>query len=181
MRLPFLPDLDEWLLQQVARSRLRIAELERAHPGLDRPQLAQRLIDEKKQVATGGGAVVGMFGLAAIPADLALVAWLQVQLAIELAVLHGVNLKARTGRAELLDVLGFRESDLASVLRAVPLVTGRVSAAFFRRLGWRTVGRAVPVLAAPITAFVNGRDIQRIGDEAMRRFGTFRRVPPARR
>lgn len=173
-------DLEALLLQQVARSRMRIADLEQRHPGVNRAQLAQKLIDEKKQVATSGGALAGMFGIAAIPADLALVALLQVQLAIELAVLHGVNLKGRSGRAELMDVLGLGERELESLLRAVPVVAGRVAGAFLRRLGWRSLGRAVPVLAAPITAFVNGRDIQRVGDEALRRFATFRRVRTAR-
>jgi len=175
MRLRLL-DLEALLLRQVARSRLLIAQLEERHPGAGKAQLAQRLIDEKKQLATGGGALAGMFGLAAIPADLALVAFLQVQLAIELAVLHGVNLKGPSGRAELLDVLGLGERELESLLRALPVVAGRVAGAFVRRLGWRSLGRAVPVLAAPITAFVNSRDIQRVGDEALRRFDTFRRV-----
>jgi uncharacterized protein (DUF697 family) len=171
-----LPDLEGLLLQQVARSRMRIAELEQRHPGVPRAQLAKQLIEEKKQLATSGGALAGMFGLAAIPADLTLVAFLQVQLAIELAVLHGVNLKGRSGRAELMDVLGLGERELESLLRALPLVAGRIAAAFVRRLGWRSLGRFVPVLAAPISAFVNGRDIQRVGDEALRRFDTFRRV-----
>ena len=174
-------DVDGWLLQQVARARLRVVEVERTLPGATKAQLAQRLIDEKKNLATNSGAVAGLFGLMAIPADLAVVTWLQLQLAIELAVLHGVNLKGRSGRAELLDVLGFGARELGSLVRAVPIVAGRVTGAYLRRLGWRTVGRAVPVLAAPITALVNGRDIQRVGEEALRRFDTFRRVRTAPR
>lgn len=178
MRLPVprLPDADDWLLQQVARSRVRIAELEQRHPGASKALIAQKLIEEKKGMATSGGAIAGMFGLMAIPADLVLVSFLQLQLAVELAVLHGVNLKGPSGRAQLLDILGFGEREYESLVRAAPVLATRVAGAFLRRLGWRTVGRAVPVLAAPITAFVNGRDIQRVADEAMRRFDTFRRV-----
>jgi len=174
-------DLDALLLQQVARARLRVAELERATPGASRAERARRLIDEKRRVATNSGALAGLFGWVSIPADLAVVTWLQLQLAIELAVLHGVNLKGKSGRAELLDVLGFGEREMSSLLRAVPVVAGRVTGAFLRRVGWRTVGRAVPVLAAPITALVNGRDIERVGEEALRRFDTFRRVRTAPR
>lgn len=181
MLRPRLLDLDGWLLAQVGRARLAVAELRHAHPSEDRGRLAQRLIDEKKQLATSAGAITGFFGWAAIPVDLAWITWLRFTLALELAVLHGINLKGRSGRAELLDLLGLRESDLASLARAVPLVAARLGSAWVRRLGWRAVGRAVPILAAPLAAWVNGRDIQRLGDEAIRRFDTFRRVRTAPR
>lgn len=178
-----LPDLESWLLNELGRARVRIARLQEAHPQADRAQIAQRLIDEKKRQATSGGLVVGLFGWLSIPADVAMVGWMQFTLAIELALLHGVNLKSASGRAELFDLLGFKGSELGllTLVQAAPRLARRASSALARRVGWRTVGRTVPVLAAPITAWVNNRDIQALGDEAIRRFETFRKVRTAPR
>jgi hypothetical protein len=179
-RVPRLLDFDSWLLEEIGQARARIAELGRRYPAASKRELAQRLIDDKKQVAQTGGAVAGLLGLAAIPADLALVAYLQLSLVVEIAVLHGVNLKGPSGREQLLDVMGVARGDLAAAVRAVPLVASRLSKAAMKRLGWRTVGRVVPVVAAPVSAWLNSRDIQRMGAAALRRFDTFTRARSVR-
>ncbi len=174
-RLPRLPrSFEAFLLDEIGKARLKLAELERAHPGASRDALAQRLIDQKKQVALTGGAVAGLFGLMAIPADLALVAWLELSLVVELAVLYGVNLKTEQGRAELLETLGFENGNLGPVYRAAPIVAGKLSTSLLAKIGWGTLGRAVPLVAAPLTAYLNNRDIQKVGDAAIRSFGKFR-------
>jgi hypothetical protein len=39
--------------------------------------------------------------------------------------------------------------------------------------GLKTFGRAVPLIAAPISAYLNNRHIQEVGDEAMRHYAGF--------
>jgi hypothetical protein len=179
-RAPRLIDFERWLLDEIGHARGRVAELSHRYPAASKRELGQRIIEDKKQVAQTGGAVAGLLGLAAIPADLALVAYLQLTLVVELAVLHGVNLKGASGREQLLDVLGFRQGDLAAAVRAAPLVASRLSKVAMRHLGWRTLGRVVPVVAAPVSAWLNRRDIQRTGDAAVRRFDTFSRARSVR-
>jgi hypothetical protein len=174
-RLPRLPtSFDDWLLTEIGKARLKLAELERKHPGATKEELGQRLIDTKKNIASTGGAVAGLFGLAAIPADLALVAYLELALVVELAVLFGVNLKTQTGKDELLEVLGFEQGSLGPIYRAAPLIAGKLSTALLAKLGRQALGRAVPVVAVPLTAYINNRDIQKVGEGAIRTFGKFR-------
>lgn len=180
LRIP-RPDLDAWLLQELSRSRLRVAGLQEKHPGADKAELSRRLIDLAKERAAKRGMVAGLFGWMSIPADVAQVAWMRFCLAVDLAVLHGVNLKSRSGRAELFDLLGLKgdEPNLGTLARATPRWMKSATASMVKRIGWRSVGRTIPILAVPISAWVNGRDIEQMGTEALRRFDTFRRVPTA--
>lgn len=171
-------NLEDWLLVEIGRARERLAELRRAHPSALDAELAQRLIDGKKREAARGGAVTGLFGLAALPADVALVGYLQLTLAIELAVLYGVNLKAPGGRRELFDLLGW-ELGADSLILLVPALAARAGQAMLRRSAWKLVGRTVPLLAAPLAAWVNHRELQRWGDAAVLTFGTCRRLHAA--
>lgn len=171
------PDLEAWLLGELGRARVRVAQLERAHPNADKAELSRRLIDAAKERAARRGMISGLFGWMSIPADVAMVGWMRLVLSIELAVLHGVNLKSRSGRAELFDLMGIQGDDVGSLARATPRLVKRATSSMARRLGWRSVGRAVPILAVPISAWVNGNDIERAGVEALRRFDTFRKVP----
>lgn len=176
-----LPDLEAWLLEELARARLRVAELEQTHPGATRAELSRRLIDRAKDRAATRGMVAGIFGWLSIPADVAQVTWAQWCLVIELAVVHGVNLKSRTGRAELFGLFGIEggEPGLPQLVRAAPRLVRTTASSWIRRMGWRAVGRTVPILAVPISAWVNGRDVEETGRQAIRHFDTFRRVPSA--
>lgn len=176
LRSRFPRNLDDWLLAELGRARERLVELRRAHPDAGEADLAQRLIDGKKLQAARGGAVTGLFGLAAIPADAALLGYLQLTLAIELAVLYGVNLKAPGGRRELLELLGWEHGATTSLRLVVPALAARAGRELLRRSAWRAIGRTVPVLAAPLTAWVNHHEIQRLGDAAVLSFGAFRRL-----
>jgi hypothetical protein len=180
VRLPRPPDLEELLLGEIGRARVRVTEVKRTFPSESQRQHARRLIEKKKQLARTGGAFAGLLGLGAIPADLALVAYLQLSLVVDIAVLHGVNLKGASGRAELLDVLGLDTGRFSALIRAAPLVASRLSRTAMREVGWRMVGRVVPVLAAPVSAWLNARDIHATGEAALRRFDTFRRARLAR-
>jgi uncharacterized protein (DUF697 family) len=176
VRLPWTPralrgianfSFSKLVIAEVARSRHRIAELTRVYPSAGREELARRLVDSKKATASTAGAVSGFFGLASVPLDLVLVTVLQISLLVDMAVLHGVSLKSARAQDELLDVLGFANG-IGPLVRAGPKVVGRIAVAIFERGGLPGLGRAVPVVASPITAWLNSRAIKRVGREGMR-------------
>src|SRR6476659_3010036 len=72
--------LSDTVEQEIPRSRKRLADLEQRYPSAGPRELAQRVIDQKKQLASMVGGVSGVFGLGSIPADLVVMAWLQIVL-----------------------------------------------------------------------------------------------------
>ena len=61
--------------------------------------------------------------------------------------------------------------------RSAPQIVSRVAQALLSRGGLKGLGRAVPLLAAPLSAHLNNRDIERAGEAAMRFYGTIRQLP----
>ncbi len=157
------------VLSEIGRARDRVAELERTYPSAGRRELGQRLIDKKKAIAGTSGAVSGLFGLVSVPLELSFVTYLQVSLLVDLAVLHKVNLKSERARDELLDLLGYANG-VGPLVRAGPKVLGRITQAILARGGLPGVGRAVPVVAAPLTAWLNNRSLSRVGTEGLRHY-----------
>ncbi|MBI5547922.1 MAG: EcsC family protein [Deltaproteobacteria bacterium] len=155
------------VLAEIRRARERIAELERTYPSASRKELATRLIDAKKAIATTSGAVSGLFGLVSVPVDLVLVTYLQISLLVDIAVLSRVNLKSARAQDDLLDLLGYANGT-GPLVRAGPKVLGRIAVSLLHRGGLPWLGRAVPVVAAPLTAWLNNRALKRVGDEALR-------------
>ncbi len=181
---PSLRDLafrrvDQVVLGEIERARPRVKRLRRRYPEAAERELVQRLVDQKLAYAGTGGLVTGLFGLVALPADLVLVTYLQVSVIVEVAVLHGVNLKSRRGQAEVLDILA-RGNGVGPLVRAGPPVLGRLAISLFARRGLPALGRAVPLIAGPVSAWLNNRDIQRVGDEALRHYGSLRRLEARR-
>ena len=167
---------------ELGRARKRVAELRERYPSAKTQELTQRLIDAKKTWASASGAISGLFGLLSLPADLAVVTALQLSLIIEIALVHKVNLKSERARTEVFEVLGYSNGadtvNLAS--RVGPKLFGKVARRLFALGGLETLGRAVPIIAAPLTAHLNNRDIQRAGLAAHRFYGTMRTLPPRR-
>lgn len=155
------------VLAEIGRAKARQHELERTYPSAGRKELATRLIDAKKSLAATGGAVSGLFGLVSVPLDLVFVTYLQISLLVDIAVLHQVNLKSERAHNELLDVLGYANGT-GPLVRAGPKVLGTIAMAMLQRGGLPWLGRAVPVIASPLTAYLNNRALKRVGDEAMR-------------
>src|SRR5437588_5771978 len=157
-------------LDELARARRRVDELRVKYPSAANQELVQRLIDAKKSWAGAGGAVSGLFGLLSLPADIAFVTALQLSLIMEIAILHRANLKSERARSEVLDLLGYANGvdQLHVAVRAGPKLVARVAQAVLARKGLVSLGRALPVLAAPISAHINNRDIQRAGEAALR-------------
>lgn len=167
--------LSELVLKELSRSRKRIDELSSRYPSASTRELSNRLIDNKKGLAGMIGGVSGVFGLASVPADLLVMLWLELVLLVDIATLNKVNLKSDRSRKELLDLFGYMNG-LGPMQRAGPKVLGKLATVALERGGLKVVGRAVPLVAAPISAYLNSQHLQKIGDEAVRHYEGFQRV-----
>ncbi len=172
--------LSDIVLNSVARSRRRVAVLTKRYPSANPRELAQRLIDAKKEIASMVGGVSGVFGLVSLPADLLVMTWLQIILLVDIATLYRVNLKSPRARKELLDLFAYANG-MGPLQRAGPKVLGRVAGRILERSGLETFGRALPLVAAPLTAYLNNRHIQSVGDQALRYYHGFGRAHDKRR
>lgn len=164
-----LTDLVE---QEVPRARKRVLALEQSYPSAGMRERAQRLIDEKKSMASMTGGVFGAFGLVGLPMDLTVMAWLQLTLLVDLATLYKVNLKGARARNELLELYGYT-TGVGTMQRSGPRVLGKVAEVLLKKGGMQTLGRAMPLVAAPVTAYLNNQHIQKIGDHAVRFYEGF--------
>ena len=158
--------LSNLIVAEVGRAKARIAELRRVYPSAPPSELAERLSDAKKTIAGTSGAVSGIFGLASVPLDLVLVAYLQLSVMVDVAVLHGANLKSKRAQDELIDLLNYANG-LDPVVRASPRVLGQIAFALLKRGGFSQFGRAIPVVASPVTAWLNNKAIVRACHEAI--------------
>lgn len=159
--------VNDLILKELGRSKERVGELEKKYPSADAKEKAQRLIDGKKAIASTVGGVSGVFGLASVPADLLLMTYLQLVLLVDIATLYKANLKSDRGRTELLDVLGYANG-VGPFQRAGPKMLGSIAGKLLEKGGLSTFGRALPLVAAPITAYLNNQHIQAVGEEAVR-------------
>jgi len=169
-------------LDQISRARKRVDDLRSRYPSAEAPEVAQRLIDHKKAWAATGGAVSGLFGLISVPADIAFVTALQLTLIMEIALVFRVNLKSARARSEMFEVLGYSNgADTVNIAsRAGPKLFARAAEKVLAKKGLAQLGRVVPVVAAPVVAWLNNKDIQRAGEAAVRFYGTMRELPHRR-
>lgn len=164
--------VNEVVMRELARSKERVAQMERTYPSAGMREKAQRLIDGKKAIASTVGGVSGVFGLISVPADLLIMTYLQVVLLVDIATLYRANLKSDRGRTELLDILGYANG-VGPFQRAGPKMLGSIAGKLLERGGLSSIGRALPLVAAPITAYLNNQHIQAVGDEAVRFYEGF--------
>jgi len=158
------------VIAEVGRSRKQIHELERNYPTAERSEIAQRLVDHRKAQAGAEGAISGLFGVFGIPADLLLVTYFQTALMVAVATLYRRDLKSRRAQDELLDVLAYANG-IGPITRSGPKVVAGVARALLVRGGLPSVGKAFPILGGLVTAYLNNRDLQKVGDEAIRFYG----------
>ena len=118
-------------------------------------------------MASAVGGVTGAFGLLGIPGDMLVMSWLQVVLVVDAATLFKVNLKGERARAEVLDVLGYA-TGVGSLTRAGPRLLGSLAGKLLEKGGLEALGRSLPLAAAPISAYLNQRHIQQVGDQVVR-------------
>ena len=164
--------LSDIVLQEIARSRVRVDELQKRYPSAGPKELAQHLIDGKKALAGMAGGISGVFGLISVPADMVFMSWLQIILLVDVATVYKVNLKSERSRSELLDLFGYANG-LGSLQRSSPKVLGSLAAKLAVKGGLPTLGRALPLVAAPITAYLNNQHIQSVGEQAVRFYEGF--------
>jgi hypothetical protein len=164
--------LSDLVLRETVRAKKTLDDLTQRYPSAGPRELSQRLIDQKKSFASLVGGVSGVFGVLSVPPDLLVMTYLQIQLLTEVATLYKVNLKSERARAELIDVFGYANG-VGPVQRASPKVLGKLASMVLARGGLETLGRAVPLAAAPISAWLNNQHIQAVGDHAVRHYDGF--------
>ncbi|MBX5483987.1 MAG: hypothetical protein IRZ16_19355 [Myxococcaceae bacterium] len=158
--------------REIPRSVKRVNELRRRYPSAPNRELAQRLIDEKKSLAGMVGGISGVFGIFSIPADLLVMAWLELVLHTDIATVYRANLKSDHGRGQILDLFG-ENYGVGKLTRSTPRAVGTTLGYVLSKGGLKTVGRAVPVIAAPISAWLNNRHIQAVGEATIAHFEGF--------
>jgi hypothetical protein len=164
--------LTDLIAKETQRAKIRVSAIEESYPSAKTREHAQRLIDNKKNLAGMLGGISGVFGLASVPADLLLMAYLQMVLLVEIATVYRIPLKTDRARRELVDLLGYANG-VGPFQRSGPKVLGTLAGKLLEKGGLKTVGRAVPIVAAPVTAYLNNRHIQAVGDEAVRFYDGF--------
>src|SRR5437899_2677776 len=88
----------------------------------------------------------------------------------------------KRARDEVFEVLGYSNgADTVNLAgRAGPKVVARVAEKVLTKRGLAQIGRIVPVLASPVVAYLNNRDLQKAGEAAVRFYGTIRQLPRRR-
>jgi hypothetical protein len=164
--------LSDLVLRETVRAKKTLDDLAQRYPSAGPREIGQRLIDQKKSMASLVGGISGVFGVLSVPPDLLVMTYLQIQLLTEVATLYKVNLKSEHARTELLDVFGYANG-IGPVQRASPKVLGKLAGMLLTRGGLETLGRAVPLAAAPISAWLNNQHIQAVGEHAVRHYDGF--------
>lgn len=164
--------LSDLINRESIRAKKKLEDLQQRYPTAGPRELAQRLIDGKKGFASMIGGVSGVFGVVTVPADLLVMVYLQLALLVEIATLFKVNLKSDRAQKELLDVFGYANG-VGPAARASPKVLGKLAAVLLTRGGMETLARAMPLVAAPVSAFLNNQHIQSVGEQAVRHYDGF--------
>lgn len=161
--------LSDFIEKEAVRARVRIDELQQRYPSAGPRELSQRLIDSKKSVASMVGGVTGVFGVITVPVDLLGMVYLQLSLMTEVATVYKQSLKSERERQELIDLFGY-VNGIGPVQRASPRVMGSLARVLLARGGLTSISRAMPLVAAPISAYLNHQHIQEIGDASVRHY-----------
>ncbi len=155
--------------EEARRSKERVDELVRTYPSAGTREIAQRLIDSKKQLASVVGGVTGVFGAVTVPIDLVGMAYLELSLLVDVAQVFKVNLRADEPKQEIIDLFGYANG-IGPTQRSSPKVLGSLASMLLKRGGLSTLGRAMPLVAAPISAYLNNQHIQKVGEAAVRHY-----------
>lgn len=167
--------LSDLIDAESARARASLDVLTQRYPSAGPRELSQRAIDSKKKLATVLGGVTGAFGAVTVPVDLVGMVYLQLSLLVEIGTIFKADLKSDRGHREVLDVFGYANG-LGPLERASPRVLGSLAAMVLQKYGLKAVARAMPLVAAPISAFLNQRHIQSVGDSAIRHYDGWSRA-----
>lgn len=161
--------LSDLIDKEAVKARTSLEELQQRYPSAGPRELSQRLIDSKKQVASMLGGVTGIFGAVTVPVDLLGMVYLQLVLLVEVGTVFKADFKTERGKKDVLDLFGYANG-IGPVQRASPKVLGSLAAMVLTKTGLKAIGRAMPLVAAPISAYLNNQHIQRVGDSAIRHY-----------
>lgn len=161
--------LSDLIDKEAVRARAKVDELQQRYPSAGPRELSQRLIDSKKSLASMVGGLTGVFGAVTVPVDLAGMLYLQLSLLTEVATVFKLPLKSEREKQELIDLLGYANG-IGPVQRSSPKVLGSLAALVLAKGGLKTLSRAMPLVAAPISAWMNNSHIQKVGDSAVRHY-----------
>ena len=161
--------LSDLIDKEAVRARASLDELQQRYPSAGPRELSQRLIDSKKQVASMLGGVTGIFGAVTVPVDLVGMVYLQLVLLVEVGTVFKADFKNERGKKDVLDLFGYANG-IGPVQRASPKVLGSLAAMVLTKTGLKSIGRAMPLVAAPISAYLNNQHIHRVGDSAIRHY-----------
>lgn len=162
--------LRDLIAQERKRAQLHIELIRRMEPKASKDRLATIMLDRWTKVAKVEGGLTGVLGFAGIPLNLLLFSYCQLAVTVSIAEAYGIELRGDSGEEALVDVIG-RVHGVEDLIRSSPRVLGALARALAIRHGLGTVGRLVPLLAAPVSAKLNEREMRRVGEAAMRRFG----------
>lgn len=160
----------ELIIDEQRRARWYVSQLRKREPGASDDRLALLLSERFQQLAAVEGGVTGAFGLMGIPANLLFFTYSQVALVVAVAEAYRVPLDSEGGDDAVIDLIG-EAHGIEDVVRATPRVLGALAKALTLRYGLGTLGRALPLLAAPISAHLNRRQMRALSELAIRRFG----------
>ncbi len=152
------------------RAQWHIDLIKKSEPYASKDRVAHLILDRWRSIATVEGGLTGAFGLAGVPVNILLFAYCQLAVVVSIAEAYGVALDGEAGESALLDVIA-RAHGIEDLVRASPRVLGALARALALKHGLGTLGRMVPMIAAPISASLNRRELERTGNEALRRFG----------
>ncbi len=161
--------LSDLIEKEAVRARVKVDELHQRYPTAGPRELSQRLIDSKKSLASLVGGMTGVFGAVTVPLDLIGMVYLQLSLLTEVATVFKLSLKSERERQELIDLLGY-SNGIGPLQRAGPKVVGSVVSILLARGGLKALSRALPLVAAPISAYLNNQHIQQVGESAVRHY-----------
>ena len=167
--------MEDVVALEAKRARTRMKTLRMRYPSAGPRELGQHAIESTKGLASLSGSVSGVFGLVSVPADLVVIAWLDTRMLADIATAYGVDLRFRRARTELLDVLG-EANGVGPIKRSGPKMLGKVAAVLAEKGGFKSLGRAMPLVAAPVTAWLNNHHVQMVGEAALRQYDGFARA-----
>ncbi|MDP2269939.1 MAG: hypothetical protein Q8N23_18150 [Archangium sp.] len=161
--------LSDLIEKEAVRARVKVDELHQRYPTAGPRELSQRLIDSKKSLASMVGGMTGVFGAVTVPIDLIGMVYLQLSLLTEVATVFKLSLKSERERQELIDLLGY-SNGIGPLQRSGPKVVGTVASILLAKGGLKVLSRAMPLVAAPISAYLNNQHIQQVGESAVRHY-----------
>lgn len=169
--------LGDLIASERKRAQFHIQLIRGSDPMISDDRLAQVISQRWEKVAAVEGGLTGAAGLFGIPLNLLFFTYSEVAVIVSIAEAYRHVLEGTYGEDTVLDVLG-RAHGVEDVIRAGPRVLGSIAKTLALRYGFTGLGRLVPMISAPIAAKLNEREMRRVTEQAIRRFGGVVQIGP---